>query len=426
MIGCVALSDGIYCYGGGAKYAQEPDKTFDDLWMLLFGNEINVANISASWYHIDPDDSYPPQATAFMAAVAWPGEGFWIRDGTGPSLNGSELLQQYGQKYNNIITSWIIFGSSDYDLTTMTHKAGDAQMSMVPAVVDNGGQNCYLWGGIGYQLRDFYNGTSYNGSVYTDDKMRILADRVYGYGAKWMEDTPSSSADNVSTRFGHSAVYHKSTSERIYYFGGFQFQQAGGYAAADMKEIVVYDTDAQKFQIITANGDIPTGRYLHTTTLLPNNTILLFGGTDNITRGPLDDAFYAIDIANKSETDSTPTFTYRKLELPKSDYAATPIFGHSSTILVEDRYLFIIMGKNGSDDRSYQNGFHILDTSDYTWQTQYRPQWYYSYGRKKLSGGAIAGIVVGVVVGVGLIAGVCAFFFIRRRKQRYGGVNSKP
>lgn len=68
-------------------------------------------------------------------------------------------------------------------------------------------------------------------------------------------------------------------------------------------------------------------------------------------------------------------------------------------VLVEDRYLFIIMGKNGSDDASYQNGFYILDTYDYTWQEIYWPSWWYAV-QKKLSGGAIAGIVVGVVVGV--------------------------
>lgn len=128
-IGCVALWDGIYCYGGGAKYAQKPDKTFDDFWLLLFGNRINITDLSNSWYEVNATTRYSAaQATAFMAVADWPDEGMWIHDGTGPSLNGSQLLKEYGLKYDSNFTLWTIFASSDYDVQTRTHLSGAAQM----------------------------------------------------------------------------------------------------------------------------------------------------------------------------------------------------------------------------------------------------------------------------------------------------------
>ncbi|ORZ03720.1 hypothetical protein BCR43DRAFT_501536 [Syncephalastrum racemosum] len=173
-------------------------------------------------------------------------------------------------------------------------------------------------------------------------------------------------------------------------------------------------------------GDKPGNRTLHTTTLMPEKRILMFGGADVDSLTPITrDPVYVITV-NDDNPDS-PKFTFTQRALPKDGAVIVyQRWGHSSVLVTDKQnnsYVFILLGR-GSDNKP-QSDFHILSTTNFTWMgpkfSVASPEM--NDNSNGLSGGAIAGVVVGIVVGVAVIAGLIAFCCVRKRRQQYSAAN---
>ncbi|KAG0167881.1 Rho GTPase-activating protein 5 [Apophysomyces sp. BC1034] len=220
----------------------------------------------------------------------------------------------------------------------------------------------------------------------------------------------------------------------IYYIGGYNAQMNGlinqtapganpyTLSAARMSDILTFDTVSVTWSLTTAGGSqLPSPREYHTAIIVPNsNTLLLYGGAaqgdPNNATATADDYVYTLDMSNFIWT---PVTNLGPLA------GAGPRFGHSA--IVHNNSMFILFGKDGKGNE--KNDFHVMDLTHRQWTNSYLASGLYSQPAAGSPGspnsitesspniGAIVGGVVGGVVGIAAIAGLIAFFMVRKKKK---------
>ncbi|KAI8876734.1 hypothetical protein K501DRAFT_279121 [Backusella circina FSU 941] len=166
-------------------------------------------------------------------------------------------------------------------------------------------------------------------------------------------------------------------------------------------------------QVTLGGGaDIPSNRYGHSATYLPNShRIFIFGGA-RVSNGLNDDANFAFIL----DLDSN---AYTKVNLSTSPSGMNSRYGHSAVLM--NNSLFIMFGKSQAQ---LTNEIDMIDVSNsdptaIKWSSVYPPVEKTAEGNGgKTSAGTIAGATVGSIVGVGIIAGAI-FFFLRKKKANH-------
>ncbi|KAI9319831.1 hypothetical protein BX666DRAFT_1334178 [Dichotomocladium elegans] len=239
-----------------------------------------------------------------------------------------------------------------------------------------------------------------------------------GYGWAYRRSLPPT----FGIRVLHSAVLAKDNTT-IYYIGGrlatltgntanaSTYDLSSNYTLTDpgMSSIYAYNTVSDSWANITVGGrSVPSSRVLHSTVLLSDGNILLYGGSrlDNNTV-PVDDYFYILNTTNVNALQWS-RFDISTKEAP----GPGPRYGHSA-IRVSSTTVFILFGGTASVPAT--NEVHILDTANWAWTRSFaslgmppssttlpQPTSTPETPDKKgndggLSGGATAGIVIGVL-----------------------------
>ena len=171
------------------------------------------------------------------------------------------------------------------------------------------------------------------------------------------KDNPKSTG-KPSARSGHTITC---SNEKAFIFGGCGIDQGAAAVFNDMW--MLHISDAFRWEKVDAMGDLPSPRWRHTATLLPdNNTIFVFGG---LCRGKRFNDAHLYDMQRR--------------EWHAADIAGTPPHprSHHTASLVEfdeeedgdaEKKIFIIGGYGGhGSTRDFTMDVHALDLDNWSW-----------------------------------------------------------
>ncbi|KAG0169717.1 hypothetical protein DFQ28_009588 [Apophysomyces sp. BC1034] len=177
-----------------------------------------------------------------------------------------------------------------------------------------------------------------------------------------------------------------------------------------MNDILVFNTLSGNWSLQKASGPTPSARILHTSVLLPNSNLLIYGGSDPDSLLPLKDFCYQLD---------TVQFLWTQVPLPLN-IGAGPRYGHSA-VLYKNATMFILFGIDSTG--VVTNDFHLFDIERMGWTDTFTTREIQPSedNEKKdnsgLSQGALAGILISVITTIGIFATAVALFCLRRREK---------
>ncbi|KAG0167882.1 hypothetical protein DFQ30_005553 [Apophysomyces sp. BC1015] len=294
----------------------------------------------------------------------------------------------------------------------------------------------WIWGGVSEMATGYPNGIGYW------DGFTILDPSFMWQG---VDTSRMNSVPQGVRRIGSTSTL-STDNNIIYYIGGYNAflnssinQTATGINpytlnAARMSDILAFNTVNVTWALITAGGSqIPSPREYHTSVRVPDSdTLLMYGGAapgdPNNPTATADDYFYTLNMS---------TFIWTQVTNLGPSAGAGPRFGHSA--IVRNNSMFILFGKDGKGNE--KNDFHVMDLVHKQWTNSYLASGLYGQSggsdqptnsipsistSSSSNVGAIVGGVVGGVGGIAAIAGLIAFFMIRKKKKAARNASPMP
>jgi hypothetical protein len=166
------------------------------------------------------------------------------------------------------------------------------------------------------------------------------------------------STGRPSPRSGHTITC---LNEKAYFFGGCGVENGAPSVFNDM--YLLHISEQFRFQKIDALGDVPSPRWRHTATLLPdNNSIFVFGG---LCKGKRYNDSHIFDVARQewrpAEVAGTPPH-------PRSHHTATLVEFDEEEDGDAEKKVFIIGGYGGhGSSRDFSMDVHAFDLDHWTW-----------------------------------------------------------
>jgi len=200
------------------------------------------------------------------------------------------------------------------------------------------GTKLYLFGGFN-RIQEFH----YNDLYYFDTETLT-----------WYELTPKGTLPN--SRCGHSSCV---LDGKLWIFGG-RTEIPGTFLSRGtfkyINDLYCYDPAINEWLKFEPRGIIPSGRAMHTATVI-GRKMLIFGGAHS--SGTLHDTSGYCDLY-ELDFDS---MTWHELQYNSTP--PSPCYGHSATKIDDDNILYF-----GGRGYLVHNSVHILDTTTLTW-TEY-------------------------------------------------------
>ncbi|KAI9252866.1 hypothetical protein BDA99DRAFT_520254 [Phascolomyces articulosus] len=402
----------IYCYGGYHynMYTEGVTTAFYSQYFISLnmtqGWQSNT-DIENGWEHENQD--YGLNFYTTMVAVPYQ-KILFMDGGAGTTETGELILPRFKSAYIDI--------EANNGWAEVNPSRNGSGVSQHTAVLGSDNNTIYIWGGS----RNHWSDGRPVGQEEYPREMSIFNIKDW----KW---TTGNMAEQG--RLYHSVVC---VGPSIYYIGGI-YGSPSGVTAAPMDVLSTFNTDSGEWQNRDIGGSItPSTRVRHTTTLKPSTgEVILFGGQDpneayGFNNGSRDDYFYILN------TQGELSWSTRTLQEDGGSFGGYGIHGHCA-VLAED-YLFIMFGFINYIDQPYSfnttNKIWGMDVNKWSWVSSINamtpesiPEPIDTTGStpgddgkpNSISTGAIVGAAVGGVVGVAIIAGIVAFFCIRRKKR---------
>ncbi|KAI8072979.1 hypothetical protein BC940DRAFT_316425 [Gongronella butleri] len=307
-----------------------------------------------------------------------------IVGGQGPSTTNVSGLNTIAARFNADRNQWTSLGAMQAPNTATTVHNSLNSLTFGAQIVPLSSTELFLMGGTPSSNQTVYSGWSQY--VYMNATNSTLNQYVAKYGP---------AASSSQRLFNHAMA--TDVDGRVYIFGGVVTANASAnnyktYSYANMNSSSVYSNFS--FATLKTSGALPVNRQLHTTTSLPTNKILLYGGFNDDNQ-VLNDACYIYDAASK--TWAAANFT--------NGIGPGPRYGHAA-VLVGTELLYIIGGVDSTGQA--RGDVSILNTTSMTWlgPDEIDTNGSSSSGSASgggLHGGAIAGVVIGVLAAVKFI-----------------------
>ncbi|GAA5808438.1 hypothetical protein MFLAVUS_001829 [Mucor flavus] len=435
---CAFLSNKIYCYGGYIL----GNSGVDVLNSLdIYKNDGGPSqNLNSQWEDVTPAASnIVIGRRGFPQAAAAPdGERFLIQGGY--NYDAGPIVQQT-IAYNSRTNSWEAFNNYKD-----VNNGGDRQIyygsgEYIPSLKQFGYFGGYQQHAIAGSNYTTLEGVSISGLTFNNSENYINSYVGFHYFTLFDINTniwtvPPQTNVPKDYQILFSATYHPKT-QKVYYIGGSYYNSTSGSIYNSFLTYArTFNTANGIWSRETIEGDAPSQREQHTTTLLPNgDDILLYGGT-------LSEAVAVMDYCY---TLNVPTMKWRYHNLAAPAGVSGPR-SHHSAVLVNNTSLFILFGLN--KDATRTNELLILDVrnvDNLTFATTFPFDNVVDTAgnsttggtaggntssentnagdnhKEGLSTGAIAGIAVGGVIAGALL--VLALVYYSRGKKSKKGVN---
>ncbi|KAI9302147.1 hypothetical protein BJ944DRAFT_251742 [Cunninghamella echinulata] len=391
--GCVLIQSKIYCFGGftlfnlgelGPYFTGSVNEHISlDLQPLGDLLQYNQSNIQ--WKPVS--NIYKGLSLTNLGDVATVG----LTDNTYIMYGGSGTTE-----YENLnISHPFLHYSPQNDLWSELPLMPNNTYSSRMELVNLGDDSICVWGGT----------LNSSGNAYTYDY------GIFNYRTKsWI---------NMHINTGEIRVEHTATLASdglIYIIGGyFKANETALIYLAQFNNIFTFDTKNSKWGTITASGNLPTSRGLHTTTATADGkSLLIYGGAQLLVAGATiaSDIYYVFDCAAR-------TFTH--VRLPNSPSSTNNArFGHSATLYNSTSLLLLFGFYDAGSSAESLSILNVADPKNPVWATPLVS----SNVTTKFNGSdgpssnvLIPAIVVPVVV-VLLGAAIGLFLFIRHRKRK--------
>ncbi|CAO3619595.1 unnamed protein product [Cunninghamella blakesleeana] len=314
--GCALSGDKLFCYGGFSGLPENNNaltytNTYTDhleLDLTLFGNLTTFNSSKIQWNGRSNIINGSPIIGAADIATATLSDGSYI---------------MYGGRSNHLI---------DFPFARYNPQS------------DTWNRNDKIW--------------MFGGDVRAQGQTPLLRLSIYDFKiGSWSTLQPyvgNPPADNTVTLVGST----------IYLLGGanIQFGENGGFRLTPFNYIQTFNTIDSSWGNITTNGDRPTDRCFHSTTLTNDNKYLLvYGGIiPNSQRfAKSEDAYYVYDIQNN-------VFKYVSLGPPPQSNTAVR-FGHFAAIY-KSKFMLLAFGYN--DLTTAADNLNVLNIQD-----PFSPSW---------------------------------------------------
>ncbi|KAI9356054.1 hypothetical protein BD770DRAFT_390342 [Pilaira anomala] len=423
---CALLSNKIYCFGG-YMVGNPNDDALNSL-DIYKNNGGLTQNLNSQWEVVTPaPTNLVIGRRGFPQAVAAPdGERLLIQGGYNYDGVGKPIAQQT-IAYNSKTNSWETYANYN-DIK----NGGDRQIyygsgEYIPSM------NAFGFYG-GYQLHavdksDFItpdnrvlSGLTFNNSAdYVSSYAGFYYFTLFDMKTNTWTIPPQTNVPR-DYHISFSATYHPG-SKKVFYTGGnyYNTTSASVYSSY-LSYTTTFNTVNGEWLEEPINGDPPSQRKQHTTTLLANgDDILLYGGTVS----------EKVAVMDYCYTLNVPTMTWKYHNLAAPAGVSGPR-SHHSAILVNNTSLFIIFGLDKDGKRSNQlSVLDVRDANNITFANTFpfdNPTGNNGDGTKNkdkdgLGAGAIAGIAIGgVIAGALVVLGLV--YYSRGKKNKKAGIGS--
>ncbi|CAG8807290.1 38328_t:CDS:2 [Gigaspora margarita] len=250
-------------------------------------------------------------------------------------------LDEYNYNYNNVSTVDTINLENFPELRRIGASS----------VVNPLGQ-IFIFGG--YSIKDNDAFTWYNDTIILDiiDTIKL----------SWTIYT-----DAPILRSGHTATLMDDG--RILYIGGFD----NSFNYVPMDQISIFDTNTSSWNLLTADGSVPSSRSEHSAVLvLQNSEIIIYGGLRQDSTLPPTPTLAVLTYGK--------TFTWITQIVNRNNGNRPPILHSNNAILVGD--LMIVALGNKTESQQILNesdlNIYVLNTTNFTWITTFTPPSLYS------------------------------------------------
>ncbi|KAI8980950.1 hypothetical protein BDB01DRAFT_794743 [Pilobolus umbonatus] len=410
---CSYLNDSIYCYGG----VDSQSTVLSDMHSVYVHDTLpsSTSDLSSAWKKITPSNRYGDTGRLDAQMVTSPDRSrMYIHGG----YNQQSLMNPF-LVYDAASNTWESL--PDYRQYSINGQIYHATANYVPAV-----DKFVFYGG---QTRVFGNRTVVVDSVTVDASM-VGQTATFPFGfhnlttfdmrtKQWIQIRNATRQDNVHFYYGMKSVTVP-VSNTQYFFGGVSIIKTNVdiVSTTSFNQIAGVMYPDYQWETVICTGEIPTERSFFTTTLLPdNNIVLLYGGSRADTA--VGDYCYTLNLKRR-------IWKKCSLEIPPSTNVIR--FKHSA-VLVKN-HLFILFGRQSNEGGL--SDMIVIDVTD-TSNIKYAPHYAYHSEEKViqekesdgLGTGAIVGIVMGVLAMIIIILGVL-FYMHRKRTKRPESVHDLP
>ncbi|KAF7732838.1 hypothetical protein EC973_000114 [Apophysomyces ossiformis] len=387
-----------------------PSEALEGFYKLDMSRNLTVNEMWTNWTQLEHelpayDGADPLERNADFAMVTIPNQAFVVNGGVGYGAAVLVNIKVKGEK-----------GPMTRLLNNQTTKFDGQNWSTIPS----GGIDQYF-GQTGNYVESKQSIYYWGGWNVRNNRSADATFRIFDYTTLQWSFSPSTPLPgNSGVRFRHTATM--AGDDKIYFIGG-----TNGYYATDsisMQDILVYDTTADRWDLIKSQGSVtPSERSMHTTTWTNNITI---ANTNKFV--PVSDYCYTYDTVRNLWT----------LHIPQGQSGADEIYGHSA-VAIGNSTLLIIFGVGPVEPKKLdEQDIFILDLNNMSWSEQYNANalnYVLPSPAKNITipeptqtpspivdkTPTIIGAVVGSVGSVLLIGfAIGVYVFLRKRKAKYG------